>query len=180
MPDMRKFIVLFALAVGCAAESSDDEGAATGVADGSSGAADGSSSGGAAATGTVTLSFGVSNGVRMGPTLVDPLVGHVYGDLFLTSDVTITGPTDDAVSVASIDLDGVDLSTDEVSAVSWSSEAIPAGDYTFLGMFDLDGNFEATDHNPDAGDPVTLPNQKFEIVAEQDTTFTVVFELVYG
>lgn len=179
---MRTLIVLVALAagaVGCSADSSDDEGAATGAADDSSGAAEGSSSGGAAATGTVTLTFGVSNGVRMGPTLADPLVGHVYGDLFLTSDVTITGPTDDAVSVASIDLDGVDLSTDEVSAVSWSSEGIPAGDYTFLGMFDLDGNFEET-HNPDAGDPVTLPNQKFDIVAEQDTTFTVMFELIYG
>jgi hypothetical protein len=47
-------------------------------------------------------------------------------------------------------------------------------------MFDLDANFEASDQNPDAGDPVTLPNQKFDLVADQETAFTVMFELVYG
>jgi len=116
----------------------------------------------------------------MGPTLVDPLVGSVYGDLYLTSEVTITGPTEDAVAFASIVLDDVDLSKLDVSAVSWTSEPLPAGDYTFLGMFDLDGNFEQTDNGPDPGDPVTLPTQAFDIVEGQDTAFTVMFDLVFG
>ena len=179
-------LLLAALATACAADDAgDDDGAAdSGSAEGgSSGGADsGGSSGGSggAATGTVVLTFGVSNGVRMGPTLVDPLVGKVYGDLFLTSDVTITGPAEGAVSVASIELDGVDLTTADVSTVSWTSDPLPVESYTFLGMFDLDGNFEMTDHNPDAGDPVTLPNQKFDVVMDQQTAFTVMFELVYG
>jgi hypothetical protein len=187
---MRNTTLLWALSgfiVACAADSSDDGGSSSGgVVDTSAGASEsgtdggGSSSGAAAATGTVTLSFGVSNGVRMGPTLVDPLVGTVYGDLFLTSDVTITGPVEGAVSYASIALEGVDLTTDETASVTWTSEALPAENYTFLGMFDLDANFEASDHNPDAGDPVTLPNQKFDLAADQETAFTVMFELVYG
>jgi hypothetical protein len=179
--------VLSGLVVACAADSSDD-GASTsgGAVDTSAGASESSadssdsSSGAAAATGTVTLRFGVSNGVRMGPTLVDPLVGTVYGDLFLTSDVTITGPVEGAVSYASIALEGVDLTTEETATLTWTSEALPAENYTFLGMFDLDANFEASDQNPDAGDPVTLPNQKFDLVADQETAFTVMFELVYG
>lgn len=179
-------LLLSALVVACAADSSDDGASSSGGAADTSGAVDsgddtgGSSSGAASATGTVTLSFGVSNGVRMGPTLVDPLVGTIYGDLFLTSDVAITGPVEGAVSVASITLEGIDLTTDETASVTWTSDALPAENYTFLGMFDLDANFETTDHNPDAGDPVTLPNQKFDLVADQETAFTVMFELVYG
>lgn len=182
-----RFLLVAALATACAADDGDDDGGAdSGTAEGGSsggadsGSAEGGSSGAGAATGTVVLTFAVSNGVRMGPTLVDPLVGKVYGDLFLTSDVTITGPAEGAVSVASIELDGIDLSTADVSTVSWTSEPLPVENYTFLGMFDLDGNFEMTDHNPDAGDPVTLPNQKFDVVMDQETAFTVTFELIYG
>ena len=32
---------------------------------------------------TVTIDFSVSNGVRSSPSLTDPLVGTVYGSLFL-------------------------------------------------------------------------------------------------
>lgn len=186
-------VVAGALACACTSGSSDDS--ASGSDDGSdgsststpgsgsseSGADEGSSMGTAGSgSGTVVLTFGVSNGVRMGPTLVDPLVGTVYGDLFHTEDVTLTGPVEGAVSAASVELAGVDLTTDEVSAVSWTSEPIPAGSYTFLGMYDLDGNFATTDQGPDPGDPVTLTSQAFEIMADQETAFTVVFELVYG
>lgn len=164
-----------ALAPACAAD--DDEPAAD---SGSESATADSSSGGAGATGTVTLSFSVSNGVRMGPTLEDPLMGGVYGDLYRTSDVALTGPVADAVAVDSVALEGVDLTTAETSANTWTSQPLPPGDYTFLGMFDVDGNFETTDHNPDSGDPVTLTNQDFVITADQDTPFLVAFELVFG
>jgi hypothetical protein len=107
-------------------------------------------------------------------------MGSVYGDLYLTSEVTLIGPAEGAVAAASVELAGVDLTTADVSTATWTSDPLPPESYTFLGMFDVDGNFEATDHNPDPGDPVTLTSQAFEIVADQDTVFTVTFELVYG
>ncbi|HWB75813.1 MAG TPA: hypothetical protein VG755_12685 [Nannocystaceae bacterium] len=168
-------VILFAaLAAACSADSSNE-----GSSDDSSGAADESSSGGASATGTVTLTFSVSNGVRMGPTLMDPLMGGIYGDLYLTADVALTGPVDGAVPITSVAVEGVDLTTAETTTQSWTSEPLPPDSYTFLGMFDVDGNFEAT-HNPEMGDPVTLTNQDFDVVADQDTPFLVTFELVYG
>jgi len=170
-------VVLFACTALASACAADDDSPAN--SSDSSGAADESSTG-AGATGTVTLSFSVSNGVRMGPTLEDPLMGGVYGDLYLTSDVALTGPVDGAVAIESVALEGVDLTTAETSTGTWTSMPIPAGDYTFLGMFDVDGNFETTDHNPDSGDPVTLTNQDFVIEAGQDTPFLVAFELVFG
>jgi hypothetical protein len=176
MPLRRVVALAFvtALPLGCADSSSSDNSSS----DDSSSAGE-SSTTGAGAMGTVTLTFAVSNGVRMGPTLMDPLMGGIYGDLFLTSDVALTGPVDGAMTFGSVALEGVDLTTAQTSAASWTSDPLAPGSYTFLGMFDVDGNFEAT-HNPETGDPVTLTNQDFEVVADQDTAFTVTFELVYG
>jgi hypothetical protein len=130
--------------------------------------------------GTVTLSFSVSNGVRMGPTLVDPLVGSVYGDIYHATDVTLLGPADGAVAVVSLAVDDVDLTTLDVAVSTWTSEQLPEGSYMFLGMFDVDGNFEDTDQRPDPGDPVTLPLEAFDIEVGENTAVLIVFELVYG
>lgn len=138
------------------------------------------SSDAAGPAGTVTLAFGVTNGVRMGPTLVDPLVGPVHGGIFLTADVTLTGPREGVAPVISMEVDEVDLVTADVAASTWTSEPLPAGRYTFLGMLDVDGNFDETGGFPDAGDPITLTGQSFDVVAGQETTFMAVFELVYG
>lgn len=184
----RSTVLLCALllAAGCddgdtSGDGGNDVASSGGGSDGTAGEdASSGTSGGPGLGTTVVLRFGVSNGVRMGPTLVDPLVGAVWGDVYATADVTLTGPVDGAVAAASVMLDGVDLTTLDVSAESWVSEPLAPGSYTFLGMFDLDGNFAQTDEGPDAGDPVTLPNQEFDVVAGQETEFTVVFELVYG
>ncbi len=149
-------------------------------ADGATGSSSGEASSGAEATGTVTLGFSVSNGVRMGPNLQDALVGPVYGALYLTSEVTITGPAEGAVPIVAIELDEVDLSTVEVAEVTWTSAPLPADRYTVLAMLDLDGNFEQSDELPDPGDPVTLPTQAFEIIAGEDMSFVVIFDMIYG
>lgn len=179
---MRRSVTWFLLAVAACDDGSSDERESTSEASSSAGLDESSSSGavGDGEIGFAVLTFGVANGVRQNPTLVDPLVGSVYGDIYRTADVTLTGPAEGAVPVASVQLDAVDLTTLEVSDVSWGSGPLEPDQYTFLGMFDIDGNFAETGENPDAGDPVTLPTQKFEVTAAATTAFTVMFELVYS
>jgi hypothetical protein len=181
---MRTYIVPTAVLVaamlgGCESSSSPDSPDSPDAFESSETAA-GSSSGAAAAMGTVTLAFGVTQGVRMGPTLVDPLVGPVYGGIFLTSDVTLIGPVDGVSPVISMEVDRVDLTAVDVATTTWTSEPLPPGRYTFLGMLDVDDNFDDTDGLPDSGDPITLTSQAFEVVAGEDTAFTVLFESIYG
>ena len=179
VPSLRAVLTaVVAMLGGCSPSASSD--ASGGSESGSSTMADGSSSGAAEAMGTVTLGFGVTNGVRMGPTLVDPLVGPVYGGIFLTSDVTLIGPAEGASPVLSMEVGHVDLLTADVATTTWTSEPLPPGHYTFLGMLDVDDNFHETDGGPDAGDPITLTSQSFEVVAAQDTAFMVIFEQIYG
>lgn len=163
---------------GCSPSGSSDS--SEGSESGSSTMAAGPSSGAEGATGTVTLAFSVTRGVRMGPTLVDPLAGPVYGGIFLTSDVTLIGPAEGVSPVISMEVDHVDLVTADVATTTWTSEPLPPGHYTFLGMLDVDDNFHDTDEGPDPGDPVTLTSQSFEVVAGQDTAFMASFELIYG
>ena len=131
-------------------------------------------------TGTTTLTFSIAEGVRQSPNLVDEPSGTVYGSLFKTEDVKITGPVDGAEAVASVEVAGVDVINDMESSASWSSEDIEVGSYTFLGFFDVDGN-GAGDMSPDAGDPVTLPTTNvIDITDGQDTPLIVTFDLVFN
>lgn len=126
---------------------------------------------------TVTMTFSVSAGVRGSPSLTDPLVGTVWGSIYLQGDVSVTGPRDGAVDYADIEVHDVDLSTDDVSAQTWTSPELGPELYTFLGMFDVDG----TGSDAEAGDPVTLPTtNQFEIVDGQATTMNSKFELIYN
>jgi hypothetical protein len=133
----------------------------------------------AAGTGTATLTFGVTNGVRQNPTLSDPLIGAVYGNVFLAEDVTLTGPTDDAMEFGEVELLAVDLEANTESA-PWTTPELAPGTYVFLGFFDVDANGDVT-REPDPGDPVTLPvSNQFEIVVDQDAELAAVFDLVYN
>jgi hypothetical protein len=167
------------LTPGCASdsESDADDGADDG-ADGSSGG--GMSSGAVEDGGTVTLSFSVSNGARANPNLMDPLMGPIYGEVFASIDVTITGPVEGAMSYGSIAIEAVDLTMADSVAGTWTSDPLAPGEYVFLGAFDIDDNADEFGGQPDTGDPVTLPNQKFDIVAGEDTPFTVAFDLIYS
>jgi hypothetical protein len=127
--------------------------------------------------GSLALAFSVTNGVKVNPNLVDPLTGTIYGAVFLASEVTLTGPKDGVEEKASVQLDAVDLTTASVSADKWQSEPLPVDKYIFLGFMDLDGNGAET-HEPDAGDPVTLPINDFDVVADQTVDITVQFDLV--
>lgn len=153
-----------------------------GCADGESGntTGDSTSSSSTPTTGTATMTFSVSNGARQSPALVDPLKGSVYGALYRQEDVTVTGPIDGAMEIASVEVADVDLTTADVSSASWQSEPIEAGSYVFLGFYDVDGN-GADSREPDSGDPVTLPSvNKFDVTAGEETTLTASFDLVYN
>ncbi len=130
-------------------------------------------------TGTVRLAFSVTNTVRQSPTLADPLVGTVFGNLFLAREVTLTGPIEGATEYGAVEVAGVDVVTDETSSARWTSPPLPANDrYVFLGFFDLDGN-GADDYKPETGDPVTLPTvNEFDVLEDQEFDLTVVFDLV--
>lgn len=129
--------------------------------------------------GTAALRFTVSNEVRKNSALVDPLVGTVYGDIFLSEDVALTGPRAGSQVFASVKLD-VDLTAADPSTGVWTSEPLDPNLYVFLGAFDLDGNLQPSG-DPDPGDPVTLPvTNKFEVKDDQQTDLTVIFELVYN
>jgi hypothetical protein len=171
-------MLVVAMLGGCSSGSSDSSDSFMELDE--SGASAGASTGTAGAEGTVTLTFSVTHGVRMGPTLVDPLVGPVYGGIFLTSDVTLTGPVDGVSPVVAVEVDGVDLLTVDVATATYTSDPLPPGHYTFLGMLDVDGNFDDTDGRPDSGDPITLTGQSFEVVAGEETPFMAVFEMIYG
>lgn len=127
------------------------------------------------------MAFGVTNGVRQSPNLTDPLMGPIYGQLFKSSEVTLTGPIDGATEYGSIEVAAVDLTTAETAGM-FLTDALPANDYTFLGFFDVDNN-GMTDRSPDAGDPVTIPITNTFTITGQETApvqLTVMFDFVYN
>lgn len=127
------------------------------------------------------LAFGVTNGVRNSGNLHDPLMGPVYGQLFKSSEVTLTGPIDGAMEYGSIEVASVDLTTAQ-SAGMFVTDVLPPNDYTFLGFFDVDNN-GMTDRSPDAGDPVTIPTTNTFTITGQETApveLTVMFDFIYN
>jgi hypothetical protein len=129
--------------------------------------------------GTATLRFSASSTVRTNMNLVDPLKGYVYGLLYLSEDVSVTGPRPEAVDYADVEL-LIDLEAKDPSEAAWTSPPLDPNRYVFLGMFDVDGNGAETGE-PEAGDPVTLPfTNQFDITADQETQVTVNFDLVYN
>ncbi|GMV15597.1 MAG: hypothetical protein HS104_04435 [Polyangiaceae bacterium] len=157
---MKRVAAALVLCACCAACSSDDDGGAD-----------------QPAPGTATLSFAVTNGVKVNPNLVDPLKGDIYGALYLAADVTLVGPKEGAADKGSVELTNVDLTSAAQSAETWKSAPLPPAEYMFLGFMDLDGN-GATTREPEAGDPVTLPINKFTIEAGKNVDVAVQFDLV--
>jgi hypothetical protein len=131
-------------------------------------------------TGHLVLRFDASRTVRDSMNLTDPLRGDVHGSVFNAADVTIGGPRDGAVAVASFTFTDVDI-TGGVSSESYRVDAeLPAGDYQVLGFMDIDGNTGATG-DPDVGDPVTLPIGAIELeCAEQPAVVELALLLPEG
>jgi hypothetical protein len=135
---------------------------------------------GDAGKGDAVLSFTAKSSVQKAKFLVDPLKGAVYGNLFLTEDVTVAGPINGAEQFGSIDVLGLDLQGEGKVDGAFTTPKLAPGNYTFLGFFDVDDN-GATSHDPDPGDPVTLAiTNHFIIEAGKTTAYTVTFDLVYN
>jgi len=130
--------------------------------------------------GTAEFRFSVSSSVKTSPSLKDPLLGTVYGDIFLQEDVSVTGPRKDAVAFGAASIPDVDLRMAESSTAAFVTPPLAPGKYVFLGFFDVDGN-GATSKEPDQGDPVTLAlTNIFDIVDGQQTRRSILFELVFN
>ncbi|MBX7115877.1 MAG: hypothetical protein K1X64_16225 [Myxococcaceae bacterium] len=133
-----------------------------------------------ATTGSVKLKFAVTDGVRNNPALKDPLIGTVYGAIYLSEDVGITGPRTNSTAAADIPATAVDVRTAMASEAEVVIEGLAAGQYTILGYFDLDNN-PGNPSRPDSGDPAAYPRTNlFEIKAGEQTKRTFVFDFIYN
>jgi hypothetical protein len=129
--------------------------------------------------GSVKMKFQVGNSAKMDSALKSPLMGNVYGNVFLQEDVSVTGPRNDAMGFADVTVNGVDLRTKDLSDQEYSVSLAP-GTYVFLGFYDVNGD-GATSKSPDTGDPVTLPTTNDFTVTDRVTTDRVIeFDLVYN
>lgn len=126
------------------------------------------------------IRFKLSDGVRGQLPKDSTMKGTVYGDLFLSEDVALTGPRKGAMAAASAEL-SIDLKTEKLSAASWTSKPLAAQNYTFLGFFDIGDKSTPMNRDPVAGDPVTLPfTNKFVLADGQTMPVTVTFDLLYN
>lgn len=132
------------------------------------------------AKGSAVLTFACSKSVRTNPSLMSPLKGTIWGNVYHTSDTTLTGPTKDAKAVANIKIENVDLTADASTTAPVDVKDLDPDNYIFLGMFDVNGNADPNDASPDTGDPVTLPINKFDVTSSTATKYTVNFDLVYS
>jgi hypothetical protein len=126
------------------------------------------------------MRFLVSSTVRDSSGLEDELTGVVYGGVFRSAQVGGTGPRDDAVLYASVELADVDLTTEMISAGEWTSDELVVDTYTFLGFFDVDASsLGSPEPDPEDGDPVTLPTvNQFTIEEGMVVDIDVQFDLV--
>jgi hypothetical protein len=132
------------------------------------------------AKGTIALAFGFAESIRADAKAADATRGTIYGDLYPSEDVSVVGPSDEAVAVASI-AQAVDLSSTDVSGTLWTSPELKPGRYTFLGFFDVNDKSTAAKRRPQTGDPVTLPfTNKFGVESGKPLSGTVYFDLLYN
>lgn len=136
----------------------------------------------AATMGTVTLKFKASDWVKQNVPMGSSLKGTVYGDLFLSEDVTLMGPLKQAMAYGAVKVSGIDLKTNPDGTGTWTSPPLAPERYTFLGFFDVDDKTKmGTEPRPVAGDPVTLPvTNRYLVSAGQTTDGVVLFDLVYN
>lgn len=135
-----------------------------------------------AKTGTVTLKFKASDWVKQNVPMGSSLKGTVYGDLFLSEDVTLMGPLKEAMAYGSVSVKALDLKMSKDGTGTWTSPPLPPERYTFLGFFDVDDKTkQGMEPSPVAGDPVTLPvTNRYLVTAGQTTDGVVLFDLVYN
>lgn len=112
--------------------------------------------------GRFRIRFDASSTVRESDRLTSPLRGPFRGEIFRAEDVTLSGPNEGAVALASLAFDDVDMTGGQSAEFPVDVE-LPAGEYQILGFVDIDGT--GTD-GPDEGDPVTLPIGGYSLSCE--------------
>ena len=121
--------------------------------------------------GTLNITFAASDTIKTSPDLKGPLKGTIYCDVFHASDVDVTGPIGNAMSLQSIKIDNADLSTGAAPVTAVTDE-LYAGDYQILCAQDLDGDGGAS-----TGDPVTLPIGSYTVACNKNPV-TVEFAIL--
>jgi hypothetical protein len=130
--------------------------------------------------GRLQLRFGLAESIRDEARMAKSVRGTAYGDLYPSEEVSVVGPIEGAMKVASIRI-AIDVSTNDVSDGQWLSMQLKPGKYTFLGFFDVNDKSTPDKRRPVSGDPVTLPfTNKFEVKPGQETPGTVRFDLLYN
>ena len=117
-----------------------------------------------ASEGRFELTFQPSTTVQ-GTELKAPLRGTVYGSVYRSEDVKISGPIEGAEPVATLRVPDVDA-TDGASDPYLLEVDLPAGSYQILGFLDIDGNADPDEPDPDEGDPVMIPIGGYELACE--------------
>ena len=114
-------------------------------------------------TGKFEVTFFASKTVAESHELDGPLMGNIWGEVFRSEDVILTGPLPGVTAVAEFAYTDVDISSRDGSPQKYLIDTLlPAGQYQILGFIDIDGNGAATT-NPDKGDPVTMPIGKYDM-----------------
>lgn len=108
-------------------------------------------------SGRFLATFTASSTVRDSRELKAPLRGTVYGAVFASSDVTITGPNEGATPKLDFVFPDVDVTDPDVLRQYEMPGDLPFGDYQILGFMDIDGDADPTAADPDTGDPVFIP-----------------------
>lgn len=138
---------------------------------------------GSGPTGRLELSFQVGGAVASSRSLVDPLVGPVYGAIYRQEDVALTGPKEGTSGLVAVNVERLDLTAGGASDVAWAGD-VPVGPVVFLGYFDVDDSAAKLGEDPprpENGDPVPLADSN-QLTIEEGVTvqYTATFELVYS
>ena len=117
----------------------------------------------AQSSGQFEVTFFASKTVRNSRDLDGPLRGNIWGEVFRSEDVILTGPLPGVTAVAEFAYTDVDISSADGSPQTYLIDTpLPAGAYQILGFIDIDNNGADTT-NPDKGDPVTMPIGQYDM-----------------
>jgi hypothetical protein len=118
--------------------------------------------------GTFNITFKASTVIMNNP--MGPLTGTLYCSIYHATDVDVTGPKPDAISVQDFTVPNADLASNP--APSFVSNVLLDGNYQVLCFQDRKGT-----GNPAKYDPVTLPIGSFPIACNKNP-ITVEFALL--
>ena len=131
-------------------------------------------------SGTALFRFNIADMVRNN-TSRRMAKGTAYGNIYLSEDVSVTGPRTGAMEFGYVEIAlDVESGISDVDGGSFTTKKLDPNTYTFLGFLDTNMNAGAA-HDPDPGDFATLPmTNKFDITDGGQAKKTIVFDLIYN